>query len=96
MFERLFSRRRRQFRDIIISKPEQITVGFEMTTRRYYLSIVVPHRTAAREEYYRISRRMFHQFRGDWDLARAFAAKCRRRQMGYRLMVTLDRTSDGA
>jgi len=75
------------FRDLFVYREDFYSIGVEMGSGRFYLSIPVSNRLVDYEEYYEIDLKMLDAFLDDPAKARAFADRARNREEDARLLV---------
>jgi hypothetical protein len=76
-----------KFVDDFVSKEHRFSIGREVDSGKFYLSIPVSNRLVDYEEYYEITESEAERFRNDRDLARQFAERCRNRMMDDALII---------
>jgi hypothetical protein len=76
-----------RFRDLFVYREDFYSIGVEMESGRWYLSIPVSNRLVDYEEYYEIDLPMLDAFLDEPAKAREFADRARRREEDARLMV---------
>jgi hypothetical protein len=75
------------FEDCFFSAEHRFSIGREIDSGKYYLSIPVSNRLVDYEEYYEIIQSDAERFKNDIDMARQFAEKCRNRLMDHALII---------
>ena len=70
-----------RFVDVQIYKEERISIGCEMDSGMFYLSIPVRNPYIEYEEYYELTPQQFEVFKEDVSRAQEYAEKCRSRQL---------------
>ena len=76
-----------KFVDSHFSREFRFSVGQEIESGRYYLSIPVSNRLADYEEYYEIPKELHDAYLTDIDPLVKLAAQCRARQCDERLLL---------
>jgi hypothetical protein len=76
-----------RFQDTHVNSLERFSVGQELDSGRYYLSIPVSNRLADYEEYYEISKECHDRFVGDPTELLELVKKCRRRECDRLLFI---------
>jgi hypothetical protein len=76
-----------RFQDTYVNSAERFSVGQELDTGRFYLSIPVSNRLADYEEYYEISREAHDRYPHNPAELSGFAEKCRRRECDHLLFI---------
>jgi predicted amidohydrolase YtcJ len=76
-----------RFQDNYVNSLERFSVGQELVSGRFYLSIPVSNRLADYEEYYEISRKSYDRYLHDPAELSEFAKKCRRRECDHLLFI---------
>ncbi|WP_412528654.1 hypothetical protein [Burkholderia lata] len=76
-----------KFKDIFFSKEDRYSVGVELDSGRYYLSIPVSNGMVDYEEYYEITESQAKEFSENKVLANDFANKCRNRLVDDSLII---------
>jgi hypothetical protein len=76
-----------RFQDTYVNSSERFSVGQELDSGRFYLSIPVSNRLADYEEYYEISRAAHDRYRRDPAELSEFAKKCRSRECDHLLFI---------
>ncbi|NIE64468.1 hypothetical protein [Burkholderia sp. Ax-1719] len=76
-----------RFEDSYFSRDQRYSLGREMDSGKYYLSIPVSNRLVDYEEYYEITEAQADAFVRNPELAVEFADQCRNRLMDDRLLV---------
>jgi len=76
-----------QFRDLFVYREDFYSIGVEMGSGKFYLSIPVSNRLVDYEEYYEIDLELLDAFLDDPAKARAFADRARNREEDARLLV---------
>jgi hypothetical protein len=76
-----------RFRDLFVYREDFYSIGVEMDSGKFYLSIPVSNRLVDYEEYYEIELPMLDAFLDDPAQARAFADRARQREEDARLLV---------
>jgi hypothetical protein len=76
-----------KFVDCFVSAEHRFSIGREVDSGKFYLSIPVSSRLVDYEEYYEITESEAERFRNDPDLARQFAERCRNRMMDDALII---------
>lgn len=74
-----------RFSDRFVSREQRFSIGVEVISGRYYVSIPVANRRTDYEEYYEIDTTMFEAFLDDTGKALNFVERCRRREEDARL-----------
>jgi hypothetical protein len=75
------------FIDHFVSSVHRFSVGKEVSTGKYYLSIPVSNGFVDYEEYYEITAPQSEHFTNDLTVATGFAEECRRRMRDDLLIV---------
>jgi hypothetical protein len=70
-----------------ISAEHRFSIGREVDSGKFYLSVPVSNRLVDYEEYYEITESDMERFRIDPELARQFAERCRNRMMDDALII---------
>ena len=66
-----------RFDDTHVFRAERFSLGRDLNTSDFYLSIPVANRLVDYEEYYRLSPSQYEEFSHNLKLASAFADQCR-------------------
>jgi hypothetical protein len=66
--------------DTLTSTADRYSIGVELRSGRYYLSIPVSSGVVDYEEYYELTEDQYRQFLADKELTIEFAEACRRRE----------------
>ena len=69
-----------RFDDTHVFRTERFSLGVDLNTKNFYLSIPVANRMVDYEEYYCLSPSQYQAFSGNLKLATAFADQCRARR----------------
>ena len=77
----------KRWTDVLVSRLDYYTLGWDNVIERHYLAIPVGNQMADYDEYYMLSAAEFEALRDDPAAARAFADRCRRREMDERLIL---------
>ncbi len=75
------------FSDIIVNTENLYTLGRDMKTGEYYLSIPVSNQMVGYEEYYKISYEDFEEMKEQQQTAIDFADQCRARRNDHLLLL---------
>ena len=67
------------FNDVAISRENKFSIGIEVESGKYYLSIPVANNLVDYEEYYVLTEEAFEAYKADMSLALDFVQKCRER-----------------
>ena len=70
-----------------VSRADYYALGWDRDEACHYLSIPVANRMTDYDEYYRLSAAEFQTLAADREAARAFADRCRRRELDDRLIL---------
>ena len=76
-----------RFRDTHVNSSERFSVGQELDSGRFYLSIPVSNRLADYEEHYEISRECHDRYVRNLAELSEFAKKCRNRECDHLLFI---------
>ncbi|HEY1231671.1 MAG TPA: hypothetical protein VGF26_30595 [Ramlibacter sp.] len=76
-----------KFVDTATDREHRFSIGRELESGRYYLSIPVSNRLCDYEEYYEIGRAAHDGYPGNLAELAAFASRCRSRLCDDRLLV---------
>ncbi|VUD41445.1 hypothetical protein TDB9533_00489 [Thalassocella blandensis] len=76
-----------KFKDFYFSKQKYFSVGVEEDSGDYYLSIPVSNRKVNYEEYYRIEKSVFEQYKTDLSQLEFIAEECRKRLRDNDLII---------
>lgn len=76
-----------KFNDLFFSKEKYFSVGIEEESGDYYVSIPVSNKKADYEEYYRIEKKIFDQYRSDLSQLEFVADECRKRLRDSDLII---------
>lgn len=76
-----------RFQDTHVNSVERFSVGQELDSGRFYLSIPVSNRLADYEEYYEISKECHDGFADDPTELSEMAEKCRKRECDHLLFI---------
>ena len=77
----------RRWTDLFFSRDACYALGWDGVVQRHYLSIPVANRATDYDEYYALSAVEFEALVADRAAARAFADRCRRRELDDRLIL---------
>lgn len=75
------------FSDIFFNKEYRYSLGTELQSGKFYLSIPVSNGVVDYEEYYEIDSNLLRQFQLQQEKALEFAEKCRRQELDELLIV---------
>ncbi|MGJ7549088.1 hypothetical protein [Pseudomonas alloputida] len=76
-----------KFNDTYTSREHHFSLGIELTSRQFYLSIPVSNAMVDYEEYYRIDKARYTAWLQDPSAALPMVARCRRRELDHALMM---------
>jgi hypothetical protein len=76
-----------RFADTSVNREQRFSIGRELESGRYYLSIPVSNRTADYEEFYEIDRQAHDAYPGNVDELAALASRCRARMCDELLLI---------
>ncbi len=76
-----------RFEDSYVSREHRYSLGQELNSGKFYLSIPVSNRLVDYEEYYEITESQVDAFTLNPQLALEFADQCRNRLMDNRLFI---------
>jgi hypothetical protein len=77
-----------KFADTHVNKDKRYSLGREVESGRFYLSIPVSNRLVDYEEYYEISREAHDAYPENEETLTKFADECRARRCDHLLLVT--------
>lgn len=76
-----------KFKDTLTNKTDYFSIGQEITSGKFYLSVPVSNRLVDYEEYYEIPKACFDRYLEKPDSALEFVEQCRNQQMDHLLMI---------